>query len=443
MRLLRFSPRSTFTHILFLIMAMLFISLVTSYLVVVNFVIMPSLQQFNKVLAYEVRTLMAEKLKLEDGSFLVISPVVRREIYQELGITLYSESDAEIQGLRWARRYDFLSEKMGEYLGGSADLRLEINTDSPILWLNSYLAPDIWVRVPLTEIEQNQFSPIFRYTLAILLLIFGCIWLYIRFQNRPLLEMEYAARQTGKGIMMPSVREAGSLEVRAAIRSFNQMSAGIKLLESDRTILIAGVSHDLRTPLTRIRLATEMMSKEDAYLSESINKDIEECNAIIEQFIDYLRTGQEMPMEFCELNAILKEVISAENGYEQDIENHLSLNPITVNANPISIKRALANMLVNANRYGNGWIKVSSGQTNKFAWFQVEDNGAGIKQEDLPRLFQPFVRGERARSSSGTGLGLAIVQRIIDAHDGKIEMGASPRGGLSIRVCIPVVEDNF
>ncbi|KGM26436.1 MULTISPECIES: two-component system sensor histidine kinase EnvZ [Photorhabdus] len=443
MRLLRFSPRSTFTHILFLIMAMLFISLVTSYLVVVNFVIMPSLQQFNKVLAYEVRTLMAEKLKLEDGSFLVISPVVRREIYQELGITLYSESDAEIQGLRWARRYDFLSEKMGEYLGGKADLRLEINTDSPILWLNSYLAPDIWVRVPLTEIEQNQFSPIFRYTLAILLLIFGCIWLYIRFQNRPLLEMEYAARQTGKGIMMPSVREAGSLEVRAAIRSFNQMSAGIKLLESDRTILIAGVSHDLRTPLTRIRLATEMMSKEDAYLSESINKDIEECNAIIEQFIDYLRTGQEMPMEFCELNAILKEVISAENGYEQDIENHLSLNPITVNANPISIKRALANMLVNANRYGNGWIKVSSGQTNKFAWFQVEDNGAGIKQEDLPRLFQPFVRGERARSSSGTGLGLAIVQRIIDAHDGKIEMGASLRGGLSIRVCIPVVEDNF
>ncbi|WP_323840177.1 two-component system sensor histidine kinase EnvZ [Photorhabdus africana] len=443
MKLLRFSPRSTFTHTLFLIMAMLFISLVTSYLVVVNFVIMPSLQQFNKVLAYEVRTLMAEKLKLEDGSFLVISPVVRREIYQELGITLYSESDAEIQGLRWARRYDFLSEKMGEYLGGKADLRLEINTDSPILWLNSYLAPDIWVRVPLTEIEQNQFSPIFRYTLAILLLVFGCIWLYIRFQNRPLLEMEYAARQTGKGIMMPAVREAGSLEVRAAIRAFNQMSSGIKLLESDRTILIAGVSHDLRTPLTRIRLATEMMSREDAYLSESINKDIEECNAIIEQFIDYLRTGQEMPMEFCELNSILKEVISAENGYEQDIENHLSLNPITVNANPISIKRALANLLVNANRYGNGWIKVSSGQTNKFAWFQVEDNGAGIKQEDLPRLFQPFVRGERARSSSGTGLGLAIVQRIIDAHDGKIEMGASPRGGLSIRVCIPVVEDNF
>ncbi|WP_036768246.1 two-component system sensor histidine kinase EnvZ [Photorhabdus australis] len=443
MKLLRFSPRSTFTRTLFLIVAILFISLVSSYLVVVNFVIMPSLQQFNKVLAYEVRTLMAEKLKLEDGSFLVISPIVRREIYQELGITLYSESDAEMQGLRWARHYDFLSEKMSQYLGGEADLRLEISKDTPILWLNSYLAPDIWVRVPLTEIEQNQFSPIFRYILAILLLAVGCIWLYIRFQNRPLLEMEYAARQTGKGIMMPAVREAGSLEVRASIRAFNQMSAGIKLLESDRTILMAGVSHDLRTPLTRIRLATEMMSKEDAYLSESINKDIEECNAIIEQFIDYLRTGQEMPMEFCELNSILKDVISAENGYEQDIENNLSLNPITVNANPISIKRALANMLVNANHYGNGWIKVSSGQTNKFAWFQVEDNGAGIKQEDLPRLFQPFVRGERARSNSGTGLGLAIVQRIIDAHEGKIEVGTSPRGGLSIRACIPVVEDNF
>lgn len=100
---------------------------------------------------------------------------------------------------------------------------------------------------------------------------------------------------------------------------------------------------------------------------------------------------------------------------------------------PLSIKRALANMVVNAARYGNGWIKVSSGSEASRAWFQVEDDGPGIKPEQREHLFQPFVRGDSARSTSGTGLGLAIVQRIIDNHNGRLEIGSSERGGLLIR----------
>lgn len=103
------------------------------------------------------------------------------------------------------------------------------------------------------------------------------------------------------------------------------------------------------------------MSEQDGYLAESINKDIEECNAIIEQFIDYLRTGQEMPMELADLNAVLGEVIAAESGYEREIDTALYHGCIEVKMHPLSIKRAVANMVVNAARYGNGWIKVSSG----------------------------------------------------------------------------------
>ena len=202
--------------------------------------------------------------------------------------------------------------------------------------------------------------------------------------------------------------------------------------------LIANISHDLRTPLTRIRLATEMMGEEDGYLAESINKDIEECNAIIEQFIDYLRTGQEMPMELADLNAVLGEVIAAESGYEREIATALQAGEIPVRMHPLSIKRALANMVVNAARYGNGWIKVSSGSEASRAWFQVEDDGPGIKPEQREHLFQPFVRGDSARSTSGTGLGLAIVQRIIDNHNGRLEIGSSERGGLLIRAWLPV-----
>ncbi|HBC9346890.1 TPA: two-component system sensor histidine kinase EnvZ [Escherichia coli] len=411
MRRLRFSPRSSFARTLLLIVTLLFASLVTTYLVVLNFAILPSLQQFNKVLAYEVRMLMTDKLQLEDGTQLVVPPAFRREIYRELGISLYSNEAAEEAGLRWAQHYEFLSHQMAQQLGGPTEVRVEVNKSSPVVWLKTWLSPNIWVRVP---------------------------WLFIRIQNRPLVDLEHAALQVGKGIIPPPLREYGASEVRSVTRAFNHMAAGVKQLADDRTLLMAGVSHDLRTPLTRIRLATEMMSEQDGYLAESINKDIEECNAIIEQFIDYLRTGQEMPMEMADLNAVLGEVIAAESGYEREIETALYPGSIEVKMHPLSIKRAVANMVVNAARYGNGWIKVSSGTEPNRAWFQVEDDGPGIAPEQRKHLFQPFVRGDSARTISGTGLGLAIVQRIVDNHNGMLELGTSERGGLSIRAWLPV-----
>ncbi|MFP1462132.1 histidine kinase dimerization/phospho-acceptor domain-containing protein [Escherichia coli] len=114
----------------------------------------------------------------------------------------------------------------------------------------------------------------------------------------------------------------GRVQVSSVTRAFNHMAAGVKQLADDRTLLMAGVTASLRTPLTRIRLATEMMSEQDGYLAEvdDNDKDIEECNAVVEQFIDYLRTGQEMPMEMADLNAVLGEVIAAESGYEREIK---------------------------------------------------------------------------------------------------------------------------
>ena len=438
MRRWRFSPRSSFARSLLLIVTLLFVSLVTTYLVVLNFAILPSLQQFNKVLAYEVRMLMTDRLHLEDGTLLEVPPAFRREIYRELGISLYTNAAAEESGLRWAQHYEFLSQQMAQQLGGPTDVRVEVTKNSPVVWLKTWLSPDIWVRIPLTEIHQGDFSPLFRYTLAIMLLAIGGAWLFIRMQNRPLVDLEHAALQVGKGLIPPPLREYGASEVRSVTRAFNQMTAGVKMLADDRTLLMAGVSHDLRTPLTRIRLATEMMSEQDAYLAESINKDIEESNAIIEQFIDYLRTGQEMQTEMADLNGILTEVVAAESGYERVIETELFDRVLMVNVNPLSIKRAAVNMVVNAARYGNGWIKVNSGKEPQRVWFEVEDDGPGIEPSQLKYLFQPFVRGDSARSTSGTGLGLAIVQRIVDAHAGTLEIGSSARGGLRIRAYLPL-----
>ncbi len=137
MRRLRFSPRSSFARTLLLIVTLLFASLVTTYLVVLNFAILPSLQQFNKVLAYEVRMLMTDKLQLEDGTQLVVPPAFRREIYRELGISLYSNEAAEEAGLRWAQHYEFLSHQMAQQLGGPTEVRVEVNKSSPVVWLKT------------------------------------------------------------------------------------------------------------------------------------------------------------------------------------------------------------------------------------------------------------------------------------------------------------------
>ncbi|CAA2928994.1 Osmolarity sensor protein EnvZ [Arsenophonus endosymbiont of Bemisia tabaci Q2] len=126
MKRLCFSRRNTFSRSLFAIVTLLFASLVTSYLVVLNFVVMPSLQQLNKVITYEMHTLLTEKIELQDGNAILMRPSFKKKIYKELGVNFYTELRAMEKGLRWARHYEGLSQQMAEYMGGKADIRLEI-----------------------------------------------------------------------------------------------------------------------------------------------------------------------------------------------------------------------------------------------------------------------------------------------------------------------------
>lgn len=220
------------------------------------------------------------------------------------------------------------------------------------------------------------------------------------------------------------------------------MAKGIQALEEDRALLMAGISHDLRTPLTRIRLATEMMSPEDSYLAEGIISDTEECNEIISQFMDYLKPVDTETFVAVDMNIIAEEVVMAENlmeGKELDCQLHPDAKP--AKGNPIAIKRALTNLVVNACRYGNGWVKVSSGMSadRRMVWMSVEDNGPGIPPDQVNKLFEPFTRGDQARGSEGTGLGLAIVRRIVSQHHGIVAVNNRSEGGLRVQISFPVV----
>lgn len=425
--------RSSLTQSILLFVSLLLASQVFSYYAVFNYALMPSLQQFNKILAHELN------LVLDANGELRSDAPLRRQLLERLGVTVHSVDSEQANEFNHAMSIDLMSEEMSHELDSPTEVRLMLGKESYILWMHIEKLPNSIIRIPLSELQEEDFEPLFRNSLIMALLIIAGGWLFIRLQNRPLLALERAAKGVGRGEIPPPLPEKGANEIRSVTRAFNQMSKGIQELEEDRALLMAGISHDLRTPLTRIRLATEMMSPEDSYLAEGIISDTEECNEIISQFMDYLKPVSSQTFEAVYLNDIARDVASAEGGYELEIETQMEESIKPALGNPIAIKRAVTNLVVNAVRYGNGWVKVSTGMTadKKLVWVTVEDNGPGIKPNQIGKLFEPFTRGDTARGSEGTGLGLAIVKRIVSQHSGSVVMRNRSEGGLIAQISFP------
>ncbi|ENM3888103.1 two-component system sensor histidine kinase EnvZ [Vibrio cholerae] len=429
--------RSSFTQSILLFFSLLIASQIYSYYAVFNYALLPSLQQFNKILAHEI------SLMLDDTSNPNVSSemdaLLKRRVLEQLGVTIHSNDSPEAVEYQHAISLDLMSEEMSSELGLPTEVRMALGEESYILWMKIDSLPGQLLRIPLSELQEEDFAPLFRNSIIMALLIVIGGWLFIRLQNRPLIALEKAAKMVGRGETPPHLPEQGTLEIRSVTRAFNRMSKGIQELEEDRALLMAGISHDIRTPLTRIRLATEMMSPEDSYLAESIISDTEECNQIISQFMDYLKPVNREAFEAVDLNDIASDVASSEGGYEVQIETDLQAELAPALGNPIAIKRSLSNLVVNALRYGNGWVKVSSGMTadKKLVWLSVEDNGPGIDPSQVNKVFEPFTRGDTARGSEGTGLGLAIVKRIVSQHHGAVSVSNRSQGGLRAQISFP------
>ncbi|EGR0793810.1 two-component system sensor histidine kinase EnvZ [Vibrio cholerae] len=429
--------RSSFTQSILLFFSLLIASQIYSYYAVFNYALLPSLQQFNKILAHEI------SLMLDDTSNPNVSSemdaLLKRRVLEQLGVTIHSNDSPEAVEYQHAISLDLMSEEMSSELGSPTEVRMALGEESYILWMKIDSLPGQLLRIPLSELQEEDFAPLFRNSIIMALLIVIGGWLFIRLQNRPLIALEKAAKLVGRGETPPHLPEQGTLEIRSVTRAFNRMSKGIQALEEDRALLMAGISHDIRTPLTRIRLATEMMSPEDSYLAESIISDTEECNQIISQFMDYLKPVNREAFEAVDLNDIASDVASSEGGYEVQIETELQAGLAPALGNPIAIKRSLSNLVVNALRYGNGWVKVSSGMTadKKLVWLSVEDNGPGIDPSQVNKVFEPFTRGDTARGSEGTGLGLAIVKRIVSQHHGAVSVSNRSQGGLRAQISFP------
>lgn len=433
---MRFMPRSAFGQTVFLIALLLLINQLVSYLSVALYVIKPSTQQITHLIAKQIKVALIDF----DHRQLVLDQPFNARIQQATGIEFFTEPQAMQQGLAEARYYGYFSDLMSKELGNSAEVRIG-QGDTYAFWIQSNQAPEYWIKVPLTGLDETEFSPLTFYLLLIGVLSVGGAWLFARQLNRPLKSLQQAALTVGRGeFPAPLAEQKGSTEIIAVTKAFNYMARGIEQLEKDRALLMAGVSHDLRTPLTRIRLASEMMHEQDNWIRDGIINDIEDMNAIIDQFIDYLRHHKEEDAEKANINHLIRELVQAELVQQRAISTELAPDLPDIYIRKIAIKRLLNNLLENALRYSEGAIEISSGfeRKNKRVFIQVRDHGPGIPEAAMPTMFLPFTQGDEARGSSGSGLGLAIIKKIVDMHHGDIELYNHSKGGLVVRVYLPL-----
>ncbi len=437
---MRILPRSAFARTVALIACLLLINQVISYVMVGLYVVKPSMQQISSVVARQVQGVLLLDEWLSNSR---LNSAEKRDLAfkysNAAGIKVFNQAEALQQGLAQTVSYNFLSAQMSQLLDADSEVRISQGAYYQV-WIRTDNMPDYWLRMDLDSFDEARFSPLLFYLILIgVLSVLGGM-VFTNWQNRPLKALQAAALQIGKGEFPEQLPERGSTEVIAVTRAFNQMSKGVQQLEQDRALLMAGVSHDLRTPLTRIRLATEMMPANEDYLAEGIINDIDDMNAIIDQFIDYVRIDSSADNDTENLNYLIEDVIGhvPESWQSSITADYGDIPQACVRA--ISIKRVLVNLLENAERYGQGKIHVISGYNRaaKRVWFTVADNGPGIAAADIERLVQPFTQGDRARASRGSGLGLAIVKRIVERHQGRISFGRSAYlGGLEVRVELP------
>jgi two-component system osmolarity sensor histidine kinase EnvZ len=234
------------------------------------------------------------------------------------------------------------------------------------------------------------------------------------------------------------VTEDGPAEIRTLARAFNQMAADIQRQDEERALLLAGVSHDLRTPLARIRLALEMLDDRGASdLKAGVAQDIGDIDTAIGQFLDFARhVDAEQVLSEADLNPLVQSVIERYTRNGRDVV----MRPGTPAPQPLrtqAMQRLLSNLIDNALHHGKGPVEVTTAREGRMNVLEVLDRGPGIPAEDAARMLQPFTRLNTARSTSGTGLGLAIVDRIARLHGGSVHLLARDGGGLRVRIEMP------
>ena len=269
-------------------------------------------------------------------------------------------------------------------------------------------------------------------TLPSLVLIIIAL-IFLKNQTKPLVKLAKAAERFGKGDYVNNFRASGSLEIRKAAFEFDRMAKRINRHLNQRAEMLSGISHDLRTPLTRLKLQLAMLQQKD--LSKKMSKDIDEMEKMLNDYLQFAKTQTQENTIQIDLIDLFQSIKNQFNNGKLTISNK---DEIKLKGRPTALKRSFENIIQNGLSYGNNvFIDIQKG--NNRALITIEDDGPGIPEDQYKNVFKPFFRLDKSRSlnQSGVGLGLAIVEDIINSHGGNIQLGKSKFNGLQVKISLP------
>lgn len=293
------------------------------------------------------------------------------------------------------------------------------------------------------DVPRAQMSASNPHQLLVLMLLVGALmtvvaYLFLRNQLRPISRLASAAEAFGKGRVEP-YRPRGALEVRAAGHAFLDMRARIERQIEQRTLMLSGVSHDLRTPLTRMQLELSLLEPSEEV--DALRRDVREMEQMLNAFLDFARDDATEETELVDPYELVKGVVEKARRAGGDVHLHARMGPpLDVKLRPMAIERTLGNLIGNALRYGSRaevWVNVFEGAVR----FRVEDDGPGIPEDEREQALKPFSRLDSARNQNvggGVGLGLAISADTASSHGGSLRLDRSQKlGGLRVDLVLP------
>jgi two-component system osmolarity sensor histidine kinase EnvZ len=418
-----------------------------SFLLIAALLVVSVLASFQILRVYEreprARELAQQTVSvvnLTRAALVSADPVLRRELLLELnereGIRIYPVTNEEqILPLRPQGPLERVAARVRAQLGQAT--RFAVARDGMRgFWVSFFIDEDeFWVMLPRERFEPELGLGWLGWGGALLALALLGAWLIASRIARPLAGLAEAARRIGRGEAPAPLAEDGARELRTVQSAFNRMAGDLDSMERERAMVLAGISHDLRTPLSRLRLAVEMSGAEPA-AAQGMNADIEEMDQVIGQFLDFAR-GDAEQREPVALDALADEVAAHFAKLGKPVRRQ-GRSGATLMAARMALHRALTNLVENALRHAGGDIDLCASRRDGHAVLEVLDRGPGIPAGEIDRLKKPFTRLDEARSGrGGAGLGLAIVERVARAHGGRFELAAREGGGLAARLDLP------
>jgi two-component system osmolarity sensor histidine kinase EnvZ len=424
---MRFAPRTIYAQLV-LLLALLLIATATLTHVALRY----SAAQRSSVESLSQQVVAAVRA-IESGndSRKNLPPGIRFAAMPRMGASMDGpDGDAPPDDAQRGSRFPFLAE-LRDQISTQLDGR-EVQIDLAhrgVAWIRMSGEDPRWIGVALTQFHHRAVLEFSALVLAIGgVLVLLAAGYYARRLGRLLGELAAQAPALARGELLAPI-ESGPIEVRALGRALADSSRQVAAVARERSVLLAGISHDLRTPLARLQLALELLPDTDPALSAGMQTDIVEIEAIISQFIAYARDERDEPEQAINLVALAELLLHTPGRIAADW-NVIAPTRMNVRGRPLALKRAWSNLLQNAERYGTAPYEILLHEVAGHAEVVVSDRGVGLPPEQLQRVLEPFQRGRASQDHPGAGLGLAIAARVASMHGGALVLSNRDGGGI-------------